>query len=291
MPDGAFDATERQFLELLGAASGPAMIEVSRHTMDGVPRGDRTSGRIADQYEPVAAIAERDPDLLIVTGSNPLEREIENEPYWEDLASLISWGTQHASSMLLSCLSAHAALTVLDDVRRERLATKCTGVFPQQVDAYHALGHGMRPEIRLPHSRTNTVADDAVCDAGYRVVIGSKAVGWGVATREIEACRVVLVQGHPEYDPSSLLREYLRDARRWVTRERDDVPPLPHRCVSSRDWARLERLHERIVHDRDPELLESFPFDEAGVRAAWPWRAVARRLYANLLTMTPTRSV
>ena len=40
MPDGAFEATERQFLDLLDAGSGCETIEVSRHTMAGVPRGN-----------------------------------------------------------------------------------------------------------------------------------------------------------------------------------------------------------------------------------------------------------
>ena len=50
MPDGAFDATERQFLDLLDDGSGTDVIEVRRYTMDGVPRGERTAARIAEEY-------------------------------------------------------------------------------------------------------------------------------------------------------------------------------------------------------------------------------------------------
>ena len=49
MPDGAFDATERQFLDLLDAGSGAEAVEVRRYTMAGVPRGERTAARIAER--------------------------------------------------------------------------------------------------------------------------------------------------------------------------------------------------------------------------------------------------
>jgi len=284
MPDGAFDATERQFLDLLDAGSGADVIEVSRHAMAGVPRGDAVAARIDDQYLPVSAIRQEPPDILIVTGSNPVEVRIEDEPYWTDLVDLLSWGTEHVQSMLLSCLSAHAALTVFDGITRERLSAKCTGVFPQRVDDTHPLGAGMGPEITLPHSRTSTVSQTALRSAGYHIAIESDEVGWSVATRKVGGSNVVLVQGHPEYDPSSLLREYHRDARRFVLQERDDLPILPLHCVAPQDWDQLEELHRAITGGRrDPALLQSYAFDDVGARATWPWREVAKRLYANWL--------
>ena len=49
MPDGAFGATERQYLDLLAEGSGTRDIEVRRYTMSGVPRGDATAARIATE--------------------------------------------------------------------------------------------------------------------------------------------------------------------------------------------------------------------------------------------------
>ncbi len=291
MPDGAFDATERQYRDLLDAASGCETIEVSRHTMAGVPRSERAAERIAAEYAPIEQIIQDPPDLLIVTGSNPLAPRIEDEPYWADLVGLLSWGSEHVSSMLLSCLSAHAALAVFDGIERTKLTAKCTGVFPQWADATHPLAADLGSPIVLPHSRLNTVAPDAVRAAGYQVALQSDAVGWSVITRVVGRCEVVLVQGHPEYDPSSLLREYHRDIRRYVLDERDEVPCLPLDCVAPQDWGRLQRLQERVTGgERDHALVESFPFGEVGDRATWPWRGVAIRLYANLLAGIPKRS-
>jgi len=284
MPDAAFDATERQFLELLDAGSGPDVIEVSRHSLAGVPRGERTAARIAQQYSPVGDIHSYAPDLLVVTGSNPLEFHIEDEPYWGELVELLSWGRDNVHSMLLSCLSAHAALSIFDDVTRVRLPFKCTGVFAQKVDEDHPLTAGLDSEILLPHSRQNSVPHDDLRRAGYQIVIESDAVSWSVATRDELGCNVVLVQGHPEYDPSSLLREYHRDANRYVHFARDDLPILPLHCVAPEDWEQLEMMHQAMIEgERDPALIDSYPFEDVGARAPWLWRSMAIRFYANWL--------
>jgi homoserine O-succinyltransferase len=291
MPDGAFEATERQFIGLLDAGSGAEEIEVRRHALDGVPRGERTAARIAEEYSPVDTIRLDPPDILIVTGSNPLEAHIEDEPYWADLVDLLSWGTEHVGSMLLSCLSAHAALTHFDGIARGRLPAKCAGVFTQEVDEGHPLNAGLEREIVLPHSRTSTVPRHLLETAGYQIAIQSEAVGWSVATRTVGGSQVVLVQAHPEYDPSSLLREYHRDARRFVQRERDEEPVLPFHCVAPGDWKELEELHRDITGDhREPALLEAYPFEAVGDRAVWPWHPVATRLYANWLAGVTKRS-
>jgi homoserine O-succinyltransferase/O-acetyltransferase len=290
MPDSAFDATERQFLDLLHQGSG-STIEVHRYVMDGVPRGDRTAKRIAEEYSPLAAIRNEVPDLLLVTGANPVEEEIEKELFWHDLSELLIWGSENVHSMLLSCLTAHAALTVFDGIDRTNLSSKCTGVFPQEVDRTHPLATGLAEEVALPHSRWNTVDRDAVRAAGYRIALQSDAVGWSVATRTIERSDVVLVQGHPEYDATSLLREYRRDARRYVAHERDEIPCLPFQCVAEEDWPGLVELHEMITGEhRDPEVVQAYPFDEVGARATRSWSGVAERLYANWLAGVTVRS-
>jgi homoserine O-succinyltransferase len=291
MPDGAFDATERQFLDLLETGSGPEVIAVRRYALSGVPRGERVAARIATDYLPVETMLQDRPDLLIVTGSNPVEERMEDEPYWTDLSDLLTWGSEHVHSMLLSCLSAHAALTVFDGVPRERLRSKCTGVFPQEVDPSHPLAAGVGPRISLPHSRTSTVAEERLRGAGYRIAVRSDAVGWAVATRQVGMAQVVLVQGHPEYDPSSLLREYHRDVRRYAQRERDELPVLPLHCVGPEDWGELEHLHEVIIGgDRDPALVAAYPFDKVGARAPWAWHGAAQRLYANWVNSFSKRS-
>ncbi len=287
MPAGAFDATERQFLGLV--ATRADVIDVRRFTFNGVPRGDVVAARIAQDYELVSEIPHMAPDVLIVTGSNPVELLIDDEPYWDDLATLLTWASAEVPAILLSCLSAHAALKIFDGIERHRLPEKCTGVFVQHVNPDHPLTVGMEPDIVLAHSRTNAIATKHLEHAGYSIALGSREVGWGVATGRLGDADVVLVQGHPEYDPSSLLREYHRDARRYVLHERDELPVLPLHCVGPEAWDELVALHEEITTDaRELEVLDLFPFEEAGARAPWPWRDDATRLYANWLSsITP----
>ena len=291
MPDAAFCATERQFVGLLAAGSGSETLALTRYAMAGVPRGERIRARIAAEYRPLDDIISDPPDLLVVTGSNPIESRIEDEPYWSDLHGLLKWGSENVPAMVLSCLSAHAALAVFDGLERTTLPAKCTGVFAQESDRTHPLVTGLYGSVVLPHSRLNAVPEEAVVRAGYSMALQSEEVGWSVVTKTVGQSEVVLVQAHPEYDPSSLVREYARDVRRYAGHEHDQLPCLPLDCVTGPDWDRLRRLHRRIVGgERDPALVAAFPFDEVCTRAPWPWRGVAQRLYANLLGTIPKRS-
>jgi homoserine O-succinyltransferase len=259
--------------------------------MTGVPRGERIRAAIAAEYRPLDDIITDPPDLLVVTGSNPIESRIEDEAYWADLHGLLKWGSENVPVMVLSCLSAHAALAVFDGVERTTLPAKCTGVFAQEADPTHPLAAGFDGPVVLPHSRLNAVPPEAVAAAGYAVALQSEEVGWSVATKTVGRSDVVLVQCHPEYDPSSLVREYVRDVRRFAGHEHDELPCLPRDCVAGSDWDELRALHERVVGgERDPALVAAFPFDEVGARAAWPWRSAALRLYANLLGTISKRS-
>ena len=291
MPDAAFCATERQFVGLLAAGSGNETVAITRYAMAGVPRGERIRALIADEYHPLDDIFSNPPDLLVVTGSNPIESRIEDEPYWSDLHGLLKWSSENVQAMVLSCLSAHAALAVFDGVERTTLPAKCTGVFAQHADPIHPLVTGLYGSVVLPHSRLNAVPKETVVRAGYSVALQSDEVGWSVVTKTVGQSEVVLVQAHPEYDPSSLVREYARDVRRYAGHEQDQLPCLPLDCVTGPDWDRLRRLHRRVVGgERDPALVAAFPFDEVSTRAPWPWRGAAQRLYANLLGTIPKRS-
>jgi homoserine O-succinyltransferase len=291
MPDAAYCATERQFVGLLAAGSGSETVALTRYAMAGVPRGERIQARIAAECRPLEDIFSDPPDLLVVTGSNPIESGIEDEPYWSDLHGLLKWSSENVQAMVLSCLSAHAALAIFDGVERTTLPVKCTGVFAQEVDRTHPLVTGVYGSVFLPHSRLNAVPKEAVVRAGYSVALQSEEVGWSVVTKTVGQSEVVLVQAHPEYDPSSLVREYARDVRRYAGHEHDQLPCLPLDCVTGPDWDRLRRLHERIVSgERDPALVAAFPFDEVSTRAPWPWRGAAQRLYANLLGNISKRS-
>ena len=291
MPDGAFDATERQYLGLLEAGSGDQTIEVRLHTLEKVPRGERVAARIAAGYLPVGAARGRP--------ARPADRDRVESPGDSHRGRAVLGRSGRSPLLGAGSRVHHVAVVPLGSRRTGRLrryrADDAGGQVHRRLPPAgrdrHPLVAGLGPAIVLPHSRLNTVAVDDLRGAGYEVALHSDAVGWSVATKTVDRCRVLVMQGHPEYDPSSLLREYHRDARRYVLGERDDVPRLPLHCVAPGDWEELRTLHERIVGgERAPSLVESFPFEELGRRAPWPWRDTATGLYANWMTGVTKRS-
>ncbi len=179
----------------------------------------------------------------------------------------------------------------VDGLKREALIDKCTGVFAQEADPRHYLSERLVPPLVLPHSRRNEIRSNDVSGAGYSVALGSPAVGWSVATKTIEGTEMLLLQGHPEYGPDTLVREYQRDVRRYVSHEREESPPLPRDCVDGVDADALATLHARVISGADAAgALEAFDFDAVMRRAPWPWRPMAITIYENWLAGQATGS-
>ena len=189
----------------------------------------------------------------------------------------------------MSCLAAHAALLVYDGIERRRLPVKCSGVFRQQAERYHALGRGLPESVDMPHSRYNDVPLELLVGAGYEAVLHSREVGWTIASRRRGRSLLVLAQGHPEYSGTILLREYRRDVGRYLDRSRQELPVLPRRCIEGPRAVALRRFHERLTGTvRSPSLLDDFPVDISTVQVRAPWTVPAARLVGNWLeSLTP----
>ncbi len=285
LPDGAFVTSERQFVDLLHAGRPPGTtVEVHCHTLPSDARAAHVARHIEACYTPLDQLRWERPDVIIITGSEPRTSDLAAERYFAELISVVEWAVANTRSVLLSCLAAHAALLAFDGLERHRLAVKCSGVFDHEVRTGHALTTALVAPVALPHSRVNDLTPAEVAGAGYDVVMMSEEVGWGVITRRVGACLMVLVQGHPEYDPTTLLREYRRDAARYVSGVRTEQPCLPWRCVAPEDRQALADFHLRLISEpTHPSSLSGLPFEAVARRAPWPWRAAAIRLYTNWL--------
>src|SRR6516225_2844472 len=84
MPDGALEATERQFLTLLDAAATEGMlVRVSFYALPNVPRNDWGRYRVKHFYSGVESLYKSRLDGLIVTGREPRTSNLKDEPYWQ----------------------------------------------------------------------------------------------------------------------------------------------------------------------------------------------------------------
>lgn len=292
MPDPAFLPTERQYLGLLeaGAAASGVTIEVRRYAFSALARGPKVVEHTAGRYFPLSELWTSRPDLVVVTGSEPMGETLESEPFWPEMRQLLDWADRYPTSVLLSCLAAHLALRALAGLDRVRLPAKRTGVFAHPIARTSGVTAGMGPSALVPHSRLNDVPLGAVERAGYEAVLASPEVGWTAAVGRSGPSDLLLLQGHPEYEPSSLLREYRRDALRYLTGERDHPPVLPPGCVGGTDVAAIEALHRRVLSSpRDPEGFANFEFEAAAARVPWTWRTTATQLYANWVGQAAAR--
>ena len=71
----------------------------------------------------------------------------------------------------------------------------------------------------------------------------------------------VYFQGHPDYDSHSLLGEYRRDIGRFLRREVEGYPTMPHGYFDEQAVELLVAFQKQAHLDRRRELLASFPVD------------------------------
>ncbi len=293
MPDSAFEETERQFIGLLENAArdiGDITVRFSRYSLPGLSRGAAIEQRLARDYSPVDRVYGDRPDGLIVTGTEPLTDDLRTEAYWEPLTELIGWAEGSTASALLSCLAAHAAALLFDGIERHTLAVKCSGVFVQAIRTDHPLTEGLGGLVHMPHSRLNDLPSALLQADGYANLIESPEMTWTVAVKDRGSCTFVLVQGHPEYSTTSLLREYRRDLQRFLRGERSAVPAIPVGYVDAESHRILESFEARVLaNPSDPELIKDFPFAPVEQRLVNTWQHSGTRLYANWLRLIQRR--
>jgi len=283
MPDAALQATERQFTSLLREAAREDFdVNVSLFGLATLPRSEQALGVMRGRYSSSQTLKRTGADALIVTGAEPKAAGLPAEPYWTELTDLIDWARAGTISSLWSCLAAHAAVQHLDGIARQPLEAKCSGVFTFERRVQHRLTDGLPGLVRTPHSRKNALPLSALEAKGYAVLTQSPRVGADIFVRAGQSLFVFL-QGHPEYEADSLLREYCRDIGRYLRDERPDYPHSPVGYFDSETERAFRALAVRARQGRDPRLLRWSGEIAAAARPARPWRPHAVMLMRNWL--------
>jgi homoserine O-succinyltransferase len=290
MPDAAWEATERQFLDLLRAAAGNVIVQVKLFSIAAVPRADDARRALDARYRDVAALWDTPLDGLIVTGTEPKAAKLQDEPYWAALTKLIDWARSNTGSAIWSCLAAHAAVLHADGIGREPLGEKLSGVFDCEAVAADSLFAETGPRLRVPHSRLNDLPEVALRASGYRVLSRSAAAGVDAFVKDNDAASLfVFFQGHPEYDADSLLREYRRDVGRFLRGERDTYPEAPRDYFNGAASFLAEDFRTRALGERRGDLLGDFPVEPLAGGIDNTWRDAAVGLYRNWINYLKLR--
>src|ERR1700733_12258476 len=289
MPDTALEATEAQFARLLSAAADTVPVRLRFYFVPEVPRGPTGLAHInGDRYWSINELHRAPPDALIVTGTEPVAPLLSDEPYWERLRELLQWAQANTASSIWSCLAAHAAVELLDGIRRRRLGNKRCGVFGHDTLPDQPLLKGVAAPLHTPHSRWNELPVEALREAGYTIVSASAESGADMFTKQTSSL-LVFFQGHPEYEETTLLREYRRDVGRFLRGQQAHYPTLPQGYFGPAALELLSAFETRARAAPDAELLANFPLNPIAATLRNSWGAGATGIYRNWLALLASR--
>ena len=284
MAPGAMAATERHFLDLLRAASPGRSIRLRRLTCLAAGRETNDAAPHPVLHAGVRTLRETPVDGLIVTGAAPATNRLEDEPTWPGMTWLADWAAANAVPVVWSCLAAHAAVRRLDGLERVRLPQKLSGVFDcDTMPGRHEFAAGLPDRMLVPHSRYHDIPSADLEANGYRIVSRSDAVGADAFVKECGA-PFLFLQGHPEYEADTLLREYRRDVLGCIEGTRDDYPSIPDNYFDPATAASLTAFGEAAAsRPRDRALVGELSSLLRAAVVSPDWRSPAVRLMANWL--------
>lgn len=287
MPDTALQATERQFMRLLRQAAGDIRIDFHCFSLTSVSRSHQAKTRVEAQYTGIAELDRLPIDGLIVTGAEPHAENLDGEAYWRELTEIIDWAKHHTRSTIWSCLAAHAAVLHLDGIERNRLGTKCSGVYDCNSASSHWLTRGLPSPFKIAHSRLNELRADDLMENGYQLLSQSKRGGVDSFAKDFGS-QFIFFQGHPEYEALSLEREYLRDIARFLSGDRDRYPGIPVGYFDAETEQKLAAFAVRAQTERRPALAAELP--ERNLRQDIATGAAAAVMIRNWLEFLAERT-
>jgi homoserine O-succinyltransferase/O-acetyltransferase len=300
MPDAALEDTEIQFYELLHASAGDIPISLKLFSLPELPRSDAGHRHLNNFYFDINELLNGRFDGAIMTGTEPRQQNLRDEPYWPVLTKVLDWAETNTASTVLSCLAAHAGVLYSDGIPRHRLDDKQFGVFEYKKVRDHALTVGGENTIRIPHSRWNEVRADALESHGYEILVQSAQAGVDLFVKKKRDSLFVHFQGHPEYGTRTLLKEYRRDIKRFLRGERETYPNMPAGYFDAAAAKLLSNFRDKVRANPREELLADFPetavtsglqetwqSSAASVYRKWLQYLVSRRTESSLSSMTP----
>ena len=286
MADAALEATERQLLRLLARGAPDAAVSLHPFTLPEIARGAAGAAHVR-RYPSFAEVRDAGLDALFVTGANVPHPDLNRLPFRDPMLAALDWARDAVPSTLYSCLATHAVLGFRHDEPRRRLERKCWGVFPHRVDTPdHPLVAGLSARPVVPHSRWNDVSREQFERAGLTVLMSCETDGGVHAAVGGDGWREIFWQGHPEYDPESLLKEYKREVGRFAAGELDGHPECPQGIVDG-EGADIVDAHRAAVERAVAAAAPPPPFPEAELapRLGHAWHDDTATMVGNWIAL------
>jgi homoserine O-succinyltransferase len=152
----------------------------------------------------------------------------------------------------------------------------------------HALTLATAAQLQVPHSRWNDLPEQALARCGYHILSRAPEIGADMFVKQRRSLFVFL-QGHPEYEPSTLGREYRRDVGRYLRRERNTYPAQPQRYFDPATSRALDAFRTQAMVSRSEDTLQAFPATSMRAQLMDCARASAVRFYRNWLSCIAAR--
>jgi homoserine O-succinyltransferase/O-acetyltransferase len=291
MPDSALEDTEVQFYELLDSAAGDIPLSLKLYSLPNLPHSDAGQKHLNNFYFEFDDLLNCRFDGAIMTGTEPRQPDLRDEPYWTALTKALDWAEKSTASTVLSCLAAHAGVLYSDSIPRHRLSDKRFGVFDHKKVREHTLTNGIGNTMKIPHSRWNELRADELTSRGYEILMQSAEAGVDLFVKKKKESLFVHFQGHPEYSTRTLLKEYRRDIKRFLRKERETYPNMPQGYFDDAAIKLLSAFRESVVTNPREELLAKFPEAAFASTVQETWQTSAASVYRNWLEYLLSRKV
>lgn len=240
--------TETQILRKL--SNTPLQVEVELLQIDSHTSKNTSEEHLESFYTTFDQVKAEYFDGLIITGAPVEHLQFNDVDYWDELTKIMDWSRTHVHSTLHICWGAQAGIFYHYGIGKHDLPEKLSGVFLHKVDKPTSpLVRGFDDVFWAPHSRYTDV-DAAEVEAHPELEIIASSNDAGLYIVKSTDSSNFFVFGHPEYDRTTLAKEYSRDVAKGIE------PHIPEHY---------------------------FPNDDPNEKPHSRWRSHAQLLYTNWL--------
>jgi homoserine O-succinyltransferase len=148
--------------------------------------------------------------------------------------------------------------------------------------ADHPLIAGTSSRFKIPHSRWNSLSEDELTGCGYHVLTRAGDAGVDTFIKQHNSM-FVFFQGHPEYEPHTLLLEYRRDVGRYLRGETDTYPLMPRSYFDPDTMIALTALQQEAKTRPAEQLVAKVSGILEKTRIENTWQSTAASIYRNWL--------